>query len=47
MWSDGLTSVTVDLQRVVSLPGFIGCVHDALVNHPIRHRRRAAQRSIA
>ena len=36
----------VDLQRVVSLPGFIGCVHDALMNHPARHLRRAARRQI-
>jgi hypothetical protein len=39
--------VTVNLQRVVSLPGFIGCIHDAMVNHPVRHVRRAAQRQIA
>ena len=26
--------VTINLQRVVSLPGFIGCIHDAMVNHP-------------
>jgi hypothetical protein len=39
--------VKVNLQRVVSLPGFIGCIHDAMVNHPVRHVRRAAQRQIA
>lgn len=39
--------VTVNLQRVVSLPGFIGCIHDAMVNHPVKHVRRAAQRQIA
>jgi hypothetical protein len=39
--------VSVNLQRVVSLPGVIGCVHDAMVNHPIKRVRRAAQRQIA
>jgi hypothetical protein len=39
--------VKVNLQRVVSLPGFIGCIHDAMVNHPVKHVRRAAQRQIA
>ncbi|MGI9184763.1 MAG: hypothetical protein ACR2GZ_07335 [Solirubrobacteraceae bacterium] len=38
--------VTVNLQRVVSIPGFIGCVHDAMTNHPIKRLRRAAQRQI-
>ncbi len=38
--------VKVNLQRVVSLPGFIGCVHDAMVSHPVKHLRRAAQRQI-
>ncbi len=38
--------VKVDLQRVVSLPGFIGCVHDAMVGHPVKHIRRAAQRQV-
>jgi hypothetical protein len=38
--------VKVNLQRVVSLPGFIGCVHDAMVAHPVRRLRRAAQRQI-
>jgi hypothetical protein len=37
----------VNLQRVVSLPGFIGCIHDAMVRHPVKHVRRAAQRQIA
>src|SRR6202161_1119446 len=36
--------VKVNLQRVVSIPGFIGCVHDAMVSHPVKHVRRAAQR---
>src|SRR3954452_11238576 len=39
--------VKVNLQRVVSIPGFIGCVHDAMVSHPVKHVRRAAQRQIA
>ena len=38
--------VKINLQRVVSLPGFIGCVHDAMVSHPVKHLRRAAQRQI-
>jgi len=38
--------VTINLHRVVSLPGFIGCVHDAMVSHPVKHLRRAAQRQI-
>jgi hypothetical protein len=38
--------VTVDLQRVVSLAGFIGCVHDAMTNHPEKRLRRAALRQI-
>jgi hypothetical protein len=38
--------VTVNLQRVVSLAGFIGCVHDAMTNHPEKRLRRAAVRQI-
>ena len=38
--------VKVNLQRVVSIPGFIGCVHDAMTNHPDKRLRRAAQRQI-
>ncbi|HEV7584441.1 MAG TPA: hypothetical protein VGO14_01550 [Solirubrobacteraceae bacterium] len=38
--------VKVNLQRVVSLPGFIGCVHDAMTSHPVKSLRRAAQRQI-
>ncbi len=38
--------VKVNLQRVVSIPGFIGCVHDALIGHPVKRLRRAAQRQI-
>ena len=38
--------VKVNLQRVVSLPGFIGCVHDAMTSHPEKRLRRAAQRQI-
>jgi hypothetical protein len=38
--------VKVNLQRVVSLPGFIGCVHDAMTSHPVKRLRRAGQRQI-
>ncbi len=38
--------VKVNLQRVVSIPGFIGCVHDAMVGHPDKRIRRAAQRQV-
>ncbi len=38
--------VKVNLQRVVSIPGFIGCVHDAMIGHPSKSLRRAAQRQI-
>jgi AAA domain-containing protein len=38
--------VKVNLQRVVSVPGFIGCVHDAMTNHPVKRLRRAAQRQL-
>jgi hypothetical protein len=38
--------VKVNLQRVVSIPGFIGCVHDAMVGHPEKRLRRTAQRQI-
>jgi hypothetical protein len=38
--------VKVNLQRVVSIPGFIGCVHDAMASHPVKRVRRAAQRQI-
>jgi len=38
--------VKVNLQRVVSMPGFIGCVHDAMTGHPDRRVRRAAQRQV-
>jgi hypothetical protein len=38
--------VKVNLQRVVSIPGFIGCVHDAMVAHPVKRLRRAAQRQV-
>src|SRR6185312_13836276 len=36
----------VNLQRVVSIPGFIGCVHDAMTSHPVKSVRRAGQRQI-
>lgn len=39
-------AVMVNLQRVVSIPGFIGCVHDAMTSHPVKRVRRAAQRQI-
>jgi hypothetical protein len=38
--------VKVNLQRVVSIPGFIGCVHDAMTGHPVKRLRRAAERQI-
>ena len=34
----------MNLQRVVSIPGFIGCVHDAMVGHPEKRLRRPALR---
>ena len=39
--------VKINLQRVVSIPGFIGCVHDAMVGHPVKQsaaRRPASDR---
>jgi hypothetical protein len=38
--------IRINLQRVVSLPGFIGCVHDAMTSHPDKRLRRAAQRAV-
>ena len=38
--------VKVNLQRVVSIPGFIGCVHDAMTHHSVKRVRRAAERQI-
>lgn len=38
--------VKVNLQRVVSIPGFIGCVHDAMTTHPVKRVRRSAERQI-
>jgi hypothetical protein len=38
--------VKVNLQRVVSMPGFIGCVHDAMTGHPVKRLRRAGQRQV-
>ncbi len=32
---------------MVSIPGFIGCVHDAMTAHPNKQLRRAAQRQIS
>jgi hypothetical protein len=31
---------------VASIPGFIGCVHDAMIGHPVKHLRPAAPRQI-
>jgi hypothetical protein len=39
--------IRVNLQRVVSLPGFIGCVHDAMTAHPVKRLRRAAARQVS
>ena len=39
--------IKINLQRVVSIPGFIGCVHDAMTAHADRRLRRAAQRQIS
>jgi len=39
--------VKINLQRVVSLAGFIGCVHDAMASHPEKDIRRRAQRQVA
>src|ERR1035437_9705755 len=39
--------IKINLQRVVSIPGFIGCVHDAMTAHADRRRPRAAQRQIS
>jgi len=39
--------VKVNLQRVVSIPGFIGCVHDAMVGHPVKSVRRAGLRQVS
>ena len=38
--------VKINLQRVMSIPAFIGCVHDAMVAHPQKALRRAARRQI-
>ncbi len=38
--------VKVNLQRVVSIPGFIGCVHDSMASHPDKRLRRIAMRQI-
>lgn len=38
--------VRINLQRVVSIAGVIGCVHDAMSTHPEKRLRRAAQRQI-
>ncbi len=38
--------IKINLQRVVSIAGFIGCVHDAMTSHPAKRMRRAAERQI-
>lgn len=38
--------VMVNLQRVLSIPGFIGAVHDAMTGHPQKAIRRAASRQL-
>lgn len=38
------TVIMVNLQRVLSIPGFIGAVHDAMTGHPEKAIRRAAAR---
>ena len=39
--------VRVNLQRVLSIPGLIGCVHDAMVDHPNKTLRRQARRQMS
>jgi len=39
--------VRVNLQRCFSIPAFVGCVHDALLSHPLRRVQREARRQIA
>ena len=39
--------IRINLQRVLSVPAFASCVHDALVNHPAKSIRRAAQKHFA
>jgi hypothetical protein len=39
--------VRVNLQRVLSIPGFIGCVHDAMLDHPSAAVRRQARRQMS
>lgn len=38
--------VRINLQRVLSIPGFSACVHDALVKHPEKAIRRVAQKQL-
>jgi hypothetical protein len=38
--------VKINLQRVMSMPAFVGCVHDAMVGHPEKRLRRAAMHQI-
>ena len=39
--------VRVNLQRVLSIPGLIGCVHDAMLDHPNKTLRRQARRQMS
>ena len=39
--------VRVNLQRVLSIPGLIGCVHDAMLDHPSKALRRQARRQMS
>src|SRR5215217_4960562 len=39
--------VRVNLQRVLSIPGLIGCVHDAMLGHPNKTLRRQARRQMS
>ena len=39
--------VRVNLQRVLSIPGLIGCVHDAMLEHPSKALRRQARRQMS
>lgn len=38
--------VRIDLQRAISVPAFISCVHTAMIHHPVDKIRRAGQREL-
>jgi len=38
--------IRIDLQRVLSVPGFIGCIHDGLTGHPDREVRKEARKQL-